>query len=109
MDPSFWQGIIDADFAIPAGSSVTALTPHLLSYLNSTDPQLRDSFGFSILAVWIDRGGFFAPNQLRELGPKMLTNLSVGLGESDTDTVFGPYGGSFDVLGSQSARGCSAA
>jgi len=89
MDTSFWQSIVDADFAVPDGSSVTDLTPQLVSFLGSSDSQLRDAFGFPILAVWIDRGGYYSPDQLRELGAQMIHNMAVGLGESETDTVFG--------------------
>ena len=89
MDTSFWQSIVEADFAVPGGSSAADLTPHLVSFLSSTDSQLRDDFGFSILATWLDRGGYYSPDQLRELGTAMIRNLSIGLGESETDTVFG--------------------
>jgi hypothetical protein len=89
MDTDFWQSIIDANFTVPDGTSITDLTPQLISFLSSTDPQLRDAFGFPILAVWIDRGGYYSSDQLRELGTQMLHNLFVGLGESETDTIFG--------------------
>ncbi len=89
MDTSFWQSIVDADFALPRDCSAADLTPQLISFLSSTDLQLRDDFGFSILATWLDRGGYYSPDQLRQLGAAMIGNLSVGLGESETDTVFG--------------------
>ena len=89
MDTSFWQAIVDIDFAAPCGSSVADLTPQLISFLSSTDPQLRDTFGFPILAIWIDRGGYYTPAQLGEVGAPMIHHLSAGLGESETDTVFG--------------------
>jgi hypothetical protein len=89
MDTDFWQSIIDADFAVPDGASVTDLTPQLVALLGSADPQLRDSFGFSILAVWLERDGYYSPGQMRELGSQLIGNMSAGLVESETDTVFG--------------------
>jgi Protein of unknown function (DUF2785) len=89
MDTSFWQSIVDADFALPHDCSAADLTPELISFLSSTDPRLRDDFGFSILATWLDRGGYYSPDQLRQLGAHMARNLSIGLGETETDTVFG--------------------
>ncbi len=89
MDTGFWQSIVDADFALPRDCSAADLTPQLISFLSSTDPLLRDDFGFSILATWLDRGGYYSPDQLRQLGAAMIRNLSIGLGETETDTVFG--------------------
>jgi hypothetical protein len=88
MDVSFWQAIVDADFAVPIGLTVSDLTPQLVDLLGSTNSHLRDDFGFTILAVWIDRGGYYSPDQLRELGAQLAHNLSIGIGETETDSVF---------------------
>ena len=53
MDNAFWQAILDADGAIPEGHTVEELTPHLLAYLGSTDPFLRDEIAYPILDGWV--------------------------------------------------------
>ncbi len=51
QDKAFWQSIIDTEFAIPEGHSIVELTDELFDYLSSTDPVLRDTFGYTILLV----------------------------------------------------------
>lgn len=87
-DALFWQAIVDADFAVPAGHSVAELTPELVANLGSPDPQLRDDQAYMILATWIGRDGRYTPQELRALAAEMQANLSHGIGECDTDTVF---------------------
>ena len=50
MDKAFWQSIVDSDFAVPAGHTVADLTPELLTFLGSTDIEVRDPFGYTIFA-----------------------------------------------------------
>ncbi len=65
------------------------LTPELLGWLGSTDPELRDEFAYRILAAWIERGQY-ASRQLRTMAKQMTANLETGLGEHDTDSVYLP-------------------
>lgn len=88
MDKVFWQAVVTADFAVPAGHTVAELTPELLDFLGSTDIEVRDPFGYTVLAHWIIRDECYSPAELRSMRDKLLANLDVGLGENGTDTVF---------------------
>jgi hypothetical protein len=66
---------------------VAELTPELLGWLGSTDPELRDEFAYRILAAWIERGQY-GSEQLRAMAKQMTANLEVGLGEHGTDSVY---------------------
>ena len=85
---AFWQGIIDAEFAVPDGHTAAELANELFDYIGSTDPALRDTLGYSIFVRWVlaDR---FAVDDLRALLPRLQTQLTVGIGEQGTDSVFG--------------------
>lgn len=87
MDKTFWQGIIHNDFALPGGHTIEDLTDELLGYFGSTDPLLRDEFGYAILVNWMEKG-FIGPEILRGMIPKMIANLRMGIGEQDTNSVF---------------------
>jgi len=87
MDKSFWKAIIAADYAIPADRTTADLTPELLEFLGAPDPELRDDIAYSILAQWIIRG-VYTPDDQRALIPQMTHNLSNGLGERNTNSVF---------------------
>ncbi|GHO57388.1 DUF2785 domain-containing protein [Ktedonobacter robiniae] len=87
MENTFWQAIIDADYAVPEGQSASALLPELLAMLGSTDPVLRDEYCYPILAVWIERG-LYTPAELRAMGRQMEDNLKVGITEPGSDAVF---------------------
>jgi Protein of unknown function (DUF2785) len=87
VDRSFWRVIANDENALPQGEWVAELTPELLGWLGSSDPELRDEFAYRILAAWIERGQY-APDQLRTMAKQMTANLEVGLGEDGTDTVF---------------------
>lgn len=87
MDKAYWQAIVDAEYAVPANRSVAELTPELLSLLGSTDPYLRDKYAYPILATWISKG-LYNLQETRAMALHLLSNLSAGLGEQGTDTVF---------------------
>jgi hypothetical protein len=87
VDRSFWRVIANDENALPQGEWVAELTPELLGWLGSSDPELRDEFAYRILAAWIERGQY-APDQLRTMAKQMTANLEVGLGEEGTDSVF---------------------
>jgi hypothetical protein len=87
MDRSFWRVIANDENALPQGEWVAELTPELLGWLGSTDPELRDEFAYRILAAWIERGQYGA-EQLRTMAKQMSANLEAGLGEQGTDSVF---------------------
>jgi hypothetical protein len=87
MDRSFWRVIANDENALPQGEWVAELTPELLGWLGSTDPELRDEFAYRILAAWIERGQYGA-EQLRTMAKQMTANLEAGLGERGTDSVY---------------------
>lgn len=87
MENTFWQAIIDADYAVPEEQSASALLPELLAMLGSTDPVLRDEYCYPILAVWIECG-LYNSTELRAMGQQMENNLKVGITEPGSDTVF---------------------
>jgi hypothetical protein len=88
MDKSFWQNIVNADFAVPDGQTVASLTPELLDFLGSTDIEVRDPFGYTVLAHWIVRDGHYSPDDLRAMRDQLIANLDQGIGENGTDSVF---------------------
>jgi hypothetical protein len=87
MDKSFWQSIIDADYALPDGYTTRDLVPELIGYLGSTDPQLRDIFAYGIMNRWINRQ-IVQPADLHPLIEPFTANLRHGLSEQNTDSVF---------------------
>jgi hypothetical protein len=93
MDREFWRGVLEAEGALPEnvadGHDLEALTNELLGYLASSDPELRDEFGFSILGNWIYVRHLYGPDRLRSMISSLNANLRVGLGETGTDAVFG--------------------
>lgn len=88
MDKAFWQAIVDADFAVPEGHTAAGLTPDLLIFLGSTDIEVRDPFGYMILAHWMLRDRHYSGDELRGMAAQLVVCLSAGLGEQDTDSVF---------------------
>jgi hypothetical protein len=87
MDKKFWQSIITNEYAVPMGFAVATLTPELLSYLGSPDPDLRDETAYTILGAWINRG-YYSHMELWEMAIVLLNNLTIGLGEQQSDTIF---------------------
>lgn len=87
MDKLFWKSIQENDCNIPEGHTVKSLTPELLSFLGSTDPELRDELAYAILVEWVD-GDLYAPDELRQIISDLSANLEIGIGETETDTVF---------------------
>ena len=88
MDKAFWQAVLENDCAVPEGHSIASLTAELLAELGSIDPVLRDDIALSILAAWIDREGAYTHDELRAIGQQMAQNLTLGIGEQDSDSVF---------------------
>ena len=51
-----WAAIIDADFAVPAGASLPALTGELVAALGDPDPARRDEQVYPVLSTWVLTG-----------------------------------------------------
>jgi uncharacterized protein DUF2785 len=59
-----------ADFALPAGATLSELVDELLTDLCSPDPGLRDDQAYPILATWIEAGLF--DRELAPLGERVI-------------------------------------
>lgn len=86
MSIGYWDQVQAAGFEVPSDRPLGDLTAELTTMLGSTQPEVRDGTAYPALATWIDRGVY--DDLLAGLGDGMVTGLSVGLGEQDTDTVF---------------------
>lgn len=87
MDKQFWLDIRENQYAVPEGHSIEDLLDELLSFLGSTDPELRDVISYETYANWLKLE--VIPLELIRLCISRLTgNLEEGIGERDTDTVF---------------------
>jgi hypothetical protein len=87
MDKTFWQSIIGNDYVVPIGYSVAVLTPELLSYLGSPSSELREEIAYALLDAWIHRD-YYSHAELWEIAIHLLHNLTIGLGERQSDTIF---------------------
>lgn len=86
MSIGYWSQVQAAGFEVPADRPLDDLTAELTTMLGSTEPEVRDGTAYPALATWIGRGVY--DDLLSGLGDGMVTGLSVGLGESGTDSVF---------------------
>jgi hypothetical protein len=71
---------------LPTDRPLDDLTAERTRQLGSTDPQQRFASGYQPLATWIRDGVY--DDVLAGLGDGIATGLDVGLGQSDTDSVF---------------------
>jgi Protein of unknown function (DUF2785) len=88
-DAAFWRAVARDKYAPPPGSDVPALTDELAGLLSSPDPELRDDIAYSTLTSWIYQQKIVTAGALRPLIDRLLANLTRGVGERDTDGVFG--------------------
>ncbi len=86
MSIGYWNQVQAAGFEVPSDRPLDDLTAELTTMLGSTQPEVRDGTAYPALATWIDRGVY--DDLLPGLGDGMVTGLSVGLGETGTDSVF---------------------
>jgi Protein of unknown function (DUF2785) len=85
--PQYFRDIASHSFAVPPGGSAFALAQELTPWLASPDPELRDTLAYTILDVWI-RHSQLTDQELLALLPSLQQNLTVGIGDSSTDSVF---------------------
>ena len=86
MTIGYWEQVQAADFDDPSDRPLDDLTAELTTMLGSTRPEVRDGTAYPAFATWIDRGVY--DDLMPGLGDGMVAGLSVGLGETGTDTVF---------------------
>jgi Protein of unknown function (DUF2785) len=87
MTQEFWQEIINNSYQISSDPGAQDLLPELLEMLASPDAKVRDGLAYPILATWIGRGAFSSLD-LRSLLNVLVLRLELGLGDSESDTVF---------------------
>jgi hypothetical protein len=86
LTPALLQSIVDNACAVPHGFSASQLTPPMLEWLGSPNSDLREN-SLSVVWEWI-LGGYYSNEELHRLGVQMAHNLTVGLGEENSDSVF---------------------
>lgn len=86
-DREFWRSIPKNRFVVPEGQAVYPLLSELSGYLGSKDPELRDDLAYTIIAVWIHRQKEISADELNSLADEWRSNLRVGIGELETDSV----------------------
>src|SRR5260370_21663586 len=86
---AFWKTIEEHNFAVPSHESAGALALEIADLAASTDPSLRDSYGYETLAAWIYRNNLLTGEQLETLRRKLLPAMISHIGKSNNDTVFG--------------------
>jgi len=87
MDIDFWETLAKNDFKIPKGHTLDDLTKKLLSYIGSTDPELRDDVAYIVYANFLKRE-MLSADIVRGHVLELLGNLENGIGEADSDSVF---------------------
>jgi hypothetical protein len=84
-DRQYFRDIASHEFSVPPGASAFALAQELTPWLASPDPELRDTLAYTILDVWI-RHSQLTDAELLTLLSSLQQNLSVGIGDSGTDS-----------------------
>ena len=87
MDKRFWVSIRENNFEIPTGHSVRTLTEELISYIGSTDPELRDTIGLEAFYNWL-KLGLYSADDLHGYITRLVSSLQKGIGEAEDDSVF---------------------
>jgi hypothetical protein len=82
---AFWDRVVAADHALPAGRRPADLAVELVELLGATDPHLRDDLGLGVLTTWVRRGVY--DDLLPGLGDGLTDGLRAGLGEQGTRSV----------------------
>ncbi len=65
---AFWREVIAQKYRLPEDQAALPLALELANFVTSTDPELRDNFGYEILAHWIHRSGKFRQPIWRRCG-----------------------------------------
>jgi hypothetical protein len=86
MSGSYWSQVHAQGLAVPSDRPLDDLTAELTRMLGSPDPALRDGTAYPTLATWVDRGVY--DDLLAGLGDGMAAGLRVGIGDTETDSVF---------------------
>jgi hypothetical protein len=82
----FWEQVVADGLKVPQERSLVEMTEDLTRMLGDPDPDVRDGIAFPTMATWIDEGVY--DDLLVGLGDGMCHGLDIGLGETESDTVF---------------------
>jgi len=88
-DVAFWRAVAREHYTLPANTTAATLSDELVDMLASPDPEQRDDIGYATLASWIYQQKLLDAAALRPIVGRLLANLTRGIGERDTITVFG--------------------
>jgi len=88
IDKEFWISIAKNDYKIPEGYTLEELTKVLFGYLGSTDPELRDDIAYIVYANFLKRE-MYSKEDIQEHVNELIANLEKGIGETESDSVFG--------------------
>lgn len=87
FEASFWEKIKADDMRPPADQPIDLLIEELEHMLRSPSEQVRDTLALEILGDWVLAG--HCDHDLEDLGDRLCAALFRGLGEPESDTVFG--------------------
>lgn len=87
LDASFWEKVKADDMRPPAGFEPDLLIEELEHMLRSPDERLRDRLAYEILSEWVLTGR--VDHDLSDFGDRLCAAMFRGLGEYDTDSIFG--------------------
>ncbi len=86
MESTFWDRVERSGHRVPDDRPLAELTTELTTMLGDPDPERRDRIAATTLVTWVHAGVY--DDLLQGLGDGMVSGLSVGLGETRSDTVF---------------------
>jgi hypothetical protein len=87
-DIAFWRAVARDHYTPPANTTAALLADELVDMLASPDPEQRDDIAYSTLASWIYQQKLLDAAALRPIVGRLLANLTRGVGERDTNTIF---------------------
>ena len=87
MDKIFWRTLMQNDYTIPSGYTAEELTTKIFSYLEGSDPELRDDIGYTVFANFLELG-YYDQETIRAYITQLMAKLDEGIGERETDSVF---------------------
>jgi hypothetical protein len=87
-DRAFWLSLAQNKFEVPANENAFDLLVETNELLASTDPVLRDEVAYGAAARWIYQARLLNPAQQKQIVDMWMRNLSQGIGERGTDSVF---------------------
>jgi hypothetical protein len=86
MSGSYWRNVHASGLTVPSDRPLDEVTAELTRMLGDPDPAQRDGTAYPLLTTWIERGVY--DDLLAGLGDGMATGLVIGIGETESDTVF---------------------